>query len=169
MRELQLARRSGAPQVPGAQGGACQLDALSGHQHQVACEHRSVSKDGRIVCQKIVEGDPEVSPNVCRDCPFKQINCAHLRFSLRVDSPSPLVVRFNGRTEVWDDGPPRLSLERAACTERVVPIHGPLACANCPARLPLGEPAVEPRSLRPSVAAGKVVFFPAREAVAAAG
>ncbi|MFN2290294.1 MAG: hypothetical protein ACK2UC_03775, partial [Anaerolineae bacterium] len=80
-------------------------------QPQTVCEHRSVSKDGRIMCGKIVEGDPEVSPNLCRDCPFKAVNCSHLRFSLRLSSPSPLIVRFNGRTEVWDDDPPQLSFE----------------------------------------------------------
>ena len=138
-------------------------------QHLSACEHRTVSKDGRIVCQKIVEGDSEVSPNVCRECPYKAIDCAHLRFSLRLNSPSPLVVRFNGRSEVWDDGPPRLTLERAACAERVVPIHGVRACANCALRQPLRVAAAESRAAQPAAAAGRVVSFPTREPLAAAG
>jgi len=100
MRELRLARR------PGESEATSGVDAA--RQHLRACEHRTVSKDGRIICQKIVDGDPEVSPNVCRDCPYKAVDCAHLRFSLRLSSSSPLVVRFNGRTEVWDDGPARL-------------------------------------------------------------
>ncbi|MGD2207423.1 MAG: hypothetical protein PVH17_11665, partial [Anaerolineae bacterium] len=40
------------------------------------CEHRTVSKEGRIVCRKIVEGEGEVSPNVCRACPARAVNCA---------------------------------------------------------------------------------------------
>lgn len=161
MRELRLARRPGEP------GAASVVDTA--RLHLRACEHRTVSKDGRIVCQKIVEGDPEVSPNVCRDCPFKAVDCIHLRFSLRLSSPSPLVVRVNGRTEVWDDGPRHLTFERAACAERVVPIHGPSACAECPLRQPLRDTAAEPPASRPAAAMGKVVSFPAREAVAAAG
>ena len=133
-----------------------------------SCEHRSVSKEGRIICGKIVEGDPEVSPNLCRDCPFKAVDCTHLRFSLRLSSPSPLIVRFNGRTEVWDDDPPQLSFEHAACAARVTPIHHPRACANCTLRQPLQaepDPATETHT-QP----GRVVAFPGREpALAAAG
>jgi hypothetical protein len=169
MRELQLVRR------PVASEDACQLAGGCGSESAVpraqlsACEHRTVSRDGRIVCQKIVDGDPEVSPNVCRACPYRQINCANLRFSLRLHTPSPLLVRFNGRTELWDDGPPQLVLERAACAERVVPIHGPRACADCPLRRPLRDGTAESKPGRPAVAGGKVVSFPTREAVAAAG
>lgn len=169
MRELQLVRGEGSTRGPGPGDGTCLADALPAPAHSSACEHRAVSKDGRIICQKITEGDAEVSPNICRECPFKQINCAHLRFSLRLDRPSPLVVRFNGRTEIWDDGPPRLALERAACSERVIPIHGPRACASCPLRQSLGLQSATPRVLRPAVAAGKVVTFPAREVAAAVG
>lgn len=169
MRELQVVRGSGDPQGPRSRNGHHQGNSLAHRAPVNACEYRAVSKDGRIVCQKIVEGDPEVSPNLCRDCPFKQINCAHLRFSLRLHSPSPLVVRFNGRTEVWDDGPPQLALQHAACSERVVPIHGPRACVSCPLRQPLHESATECEPKRPAVAGGKVVSFPAREAMAAAG
>ena len=166
MRELRLARRPGES-GPGTAEAVSAADAP--RQHLLSCEHRTVSKDGRIVCQKIVDGDPEVSPNVCRDCPYKAVDCSHLRFSLRLSSPSPLVVRFNGRTEVWDDGPARLTFERAACAERVVPIHGPRACAECPLRQSLRDTAAEPSADRVAAAAGKVVSFPAREAVAAAG
>jgi hypothetical protein len=161
MRELRLARRPGEAEETSAVDGS--------RQHILSCEHRTVSKDGRIICQKIVDGDPEVSPNVCRDCPYKAVDCTHLRFSLRLSSPSPLVVRFNGRTEIWDDGPAQLAFERAACAERVVPIHGARACAECPLRQPLRDTAVEPPARRPAALAGKVVSFPAREAVAATG
>jgi hypothetical protein len=160
MRELRLARRPDGREAS---------EANEVRQHLSACEHRTVSKDGRIVCQKIVEGDPEVSPNVCRECPYKAIDCAHLRFSLRLSSPSPLVVRFNGRSEIWDDGPPRLALERAACAERVVPIHGVRACTNCALRQSLRVAAAESRAAQSAAAAGRVVSFPAREPLAAAG
>jgi len=128
------------------------------------CEHRTVSRDGRILCKKIVEGQAEVSPNVCRQCPFRAANCQHLRFSLRLSSPSPLLVRHNGRTELWDDGPAELRFDRAACAARVMPIHSPQACAECAQRQAAWQepPAAETGS-------GRVVAFPSLEAVAAAG
>jgi hypothetical protein len=169
MRELQVVRGSGSSRGAGRVDSSCQLEGGAARARLSACEHRTVSKDGRIVCRKIVNGEPEVSPNICRDCPFKQINCAHLRFSLRLDSPSPLVVRFNGQTEIWDDGPPRLALERAACSERVLPIHGPRACASCSLRQPLDSTTGVPEPRRPGVVVGRVVSFPTREAAAAAG
>lgn len=169
MRELRVERRRGAAGAPGAADAVRRIDLPAPRQHLKACDHRTVSKEGRIVCQKIVDGDPEVSPNVCRDCPYKKVDCTHLRFSLRLITPSPLLVRFNGRTEVWDDGPPQLAFERAACSERVVPVHGPRYCADCPLRQPLRETSSESEASRPAVALGKVVSFPVREAVAAAG
>jgi hypothetical protein len=130
-----------------------------------------VAGDGRIVCIKIAEGDAQVSPDLCRDCPFKAVDCSHLRFSLRLTSPSPLIVRFNGRQEIWDDGPPVLRFERAACAERVMPIHDPRACSDCALRCPLHavseSPVCEPAAAGRVV--GTVVPFPSREAVAAAG
>ena len=169
-RELALAgqahRDLSVPQDTDAPWGA----ALPHPTHNLSsCEHRTVSKDGRIVCQRIVEGDPEVSPNVCRDCPFKAVNCAHLKFSLRQISPSPLIVRFNGRTEVWDDDPPELRFERAACIAKVMPIHSPRACAECALRRPLQAPVERPARRRKVAGAGKVVPFPSREPLAATG
>jgi hypothetical protein len=169
-REVALARQAhrdrGVPQNAEAPWGA----GLPNPTHSLSsCEHRAVSKDGRIVCQRIVEGDPEVSPNVCRDCPFKAVNCAHLKFSLRQISPSPLVVRYNGRTEIWDDDPPELRFERAACTAKVMPIHGPRACAECALRKPLQAPVERPAPRRKVAGAGKVVPFPGREPLAATG
>jgi hypothetical protein len=135
------------------------------------CEHRAVSKDGRIICQKIVEGDNQVSPNVCRTCPFRAVNCAHLRFSLRQTSPSPIIVRFNGRTEVWNDDPPELRFEQAACAAKVMPIAHPRACAACPLRQPLQAPveAVARQARRAANGGSKVVAFPGREVAVAAG
>jgi hypothetical protein len=134
-----------------------------------SCENRTVSKEGRIVCTKIVEGDNQVSPNVCRACPFKAANCAHLRFSLRQTSRSPLIVRYNGRTEIWDDEPPELRFEHAACAAKVVPIEHPRSCIGCPLRQVLQAPAERQVGRRKAVRPGKVVPFPQREAVAAAG
>ena len=80
------------------------------------CQYRSVARDGRIICKKIVEGENEVSPNLCRDCPARQIGCEKLHFSLEKLSPSPVVVRYgNGHSEVWDDEPARIRFVRAAC------------------------------------------------------
>lgn len=134
-----------------------------------SCEHRKVSKDGRFICAQIVEGDNEVSPNICRDCPFKAVDCGHLRFSLRQTEPSRLVVRYNGRTEVWDDDPPELHFERAACTAKVMPIYTPRSCAGCALRHPLQAPAERPERRRKVAGAGRVVSFPSREALVAAG
>lgn len=136
------------------------------------CEHRVVSKTGRILCQKITEGDNVVSPDLCRSCPFAAINCRHLCFSLRQTSPSTLIVRFNGRQEIWDDRPPEILFEQAACALKVVPISGPEQCAGCSLRCTASSPEeadvpeAAHRAGRPSVgipnppASENVVPFP---------
>ena len=136
---------------------------------QRPCEFRSVSKEGRIVCRKIAEGDDTVSPDMCRACPFQAVDCAHLRFTLARSSPSPLVVRFNGRTEVWDDGQPEIRFEQAACAQRVIPILRPEACAACPLRQPVSRPDDRLMARHAAPIPGKVVAFPQRQPVAAAG
>jgi hypothetical protein len=169
-RELQFARRldgeGGIPYTTEFAGGAVfqeQLQSLS------SCEHRKVSKDGRIVCAQIVEGDNEVSPNICRECPFKAVDCGHLRFSLRQTLPNRLIVRYNGRTEIWDDDPPELYFERAACTAKVMPIYEPRSCARCALRQPLQAPVERPERKRRAAGGGRAVQFPSREALVAAG
>lgn len=169
-RELQLARRR-LPEdgiQPEADGA---LGAIIGGQTQnlSTCDHRAVSKDGRIICGKIVDGENEVSPNVCRECPFRAVDCSHLRFTLRMEAASPLVVRYNGRVEVWDDGPAQLAFERAACSSRVVPIYEPRSCQGCVLRAPMGLKPEHPRTVPHAAGNGKVVSFPSREALAAAG
>jgi hypothetical protein len=133
------------------------------------CQHRTVSKDGCIVCAKIVEGDNQVTPNICRTCPFKAVNCGHLCFSLRQTSPSPLVVRYNGRTEIWDDGPPELGFEHAACAAKVMPIDHPRVCIGCPLRQAIQAPVEQHVRRRRAAGNAKVVPFPLREAAAATG
>jgi hypothetical protein len=133
------------------------------------CEHRSVAADGRIVCAKITQGDNEVSPNLCRNCPAKTIACQHLCFSLRKFSPSAIVVRYvNGRTEVWNDGPPSVSFLRAACAVKVAPITSPRECAACSLRLTtLPQPQVREKAAQRKPGKGKVVPLP--QPVAATG
>jgi hypothetical protein len=131
------------------------------------CEHRTVSKDGRIICRKIVEGENSITPELCHTCPFRAVNCTHLRFSLRKTSPSPLIVRFNGRTEVWDDDPPELHFRQAACSAQVIPIESPRSCANCALCQPEQSPAARPVQRRKAARPGQVVPFPQREPVAA--
>ena len=97
------------------------------------------------------------------------MNCGHLRFSLRQTSPSPLIVRYNGRTEIWDDGPCSLSFEKAACAAKVMPILDPRSCAECALHSPQQAPAKAPRRKPKTASVGKVVAFPARETLAAAG
>ena len=167
-RELQFARRM-QEEVPLKDGLVWRSSPAKDTHTAGSCQHRTVAKDGRITCSRIVEGDSEVSPNVCRDCPFKAVNCSHLRFSLRQTSPTPLVVRYNGRTEIWDDGPCSLSFARAACTAKVVPIYEPRSCADCSLRMPLQAPTNGHSRRREANAVGKVVAFPARESLAAAG
>jgi hypothetical protein len=131
------------------------------------CEHRTVSKDGRIVCAKIVEGETSVSRELCRNCPFKAVNCSHLRFALQQITPSPLTVRYNGRVEVWDDDPPKILFEQAACLAKVAPIENPRACIGCVLRRPIDAPVERPR--RRVAGTGKVVPFPEAGVVIATG
>jgi hypothetical protein len=146
------------------------------------CEYRTVAKDGRIVCSKIVEGDNEVSPDVCRTCPIKAVNCAHLRFSLKQITPTPITVRYNGRTEVWDDDPAEVRFEQSACAAKVMPIQHPKQCVGCALREPVDlahpqeqvaeepvRPSPTPRSRRRPASRGNVVSFPGRRVAAAAG
>ena len=131
------------------------------------CPHRSVSDDGRVLCAKIIDRNNAVSPQVCGDCPFRVIDCSHLRFTLSLSSTTPLMVRHNGRTEVWDDGPPKVTLHRAACVAKVSQIEHPAVCAGCSRRRPLlyGGEQVIPKP-RP-VCSSKVIPFPSRAAMAA--
>ena len=169
VRELQLARRLQGEEAPTEGAVAWRHSPSKETQSLSSCQHRTVAKDGRIICSRVVEGDCEVSPNVCRDCPFKVVNCSHLRFSLRQTSPSPLIVRYNGRTEVWDDGPCQLSFERAACTAKVMPIYEPRSCAGCTLHKPLQAPVKAPSRRRKAATMGKVVAFPSHEPIAVAG
>jgi hypothetical protein len=131
------------------------------------CQYRSVDRDGRIICKKIVKGDNEVSPNICRDCPARQIACDKLRFSLQKFSPSPIVVRYgNGHSEVWGDEPARITFLRAACVAKVIPISDPRQCAACALRT-VGEPVLEEIPVPRVATGGKVIAFPQRVAAAA--
>jgi hypothetical protein len=97
------------------------------------------------------------------------VNCSHLRFSLRQTSPTPLVVRYNGRTEIWDDGPCSLNFERAACAAKVMPVYEPRSCAGCTLHKPIQASVKPPAMRREATCAGKVVAFPVHEPLAAAG
>lgn len=104
------------------------------------CEYRTALDDGRIVCDKITEGNPEVNPNICRHCPLAVINCSHLRFTLRKVGHKPILVRFgNGASDVWDDDPPAVELVRGACAEKVKPIIGRRDCVGCDAQCPMWD------------------------------
>ncbi|CAG0947654.1 hypothetical protein ANRL1_04388 [Anaerolineae bacterium] len=109
------------------------------------CPYRQADNDGHILCDKIKSGDREVAPNICRACPVSAINCAHLRATLDHQARPPITVRYgNGKTEVWDDPAPTISLERAACAAKVVPIHSARDCAGCALRQALiGVDAVQ--------------------------
>ncbi len=121
------------------------------------CPFRQVDGDGNILCDKIKTGDRAVSPNVCRACPIAAIHCTHLRATLAHQSHAPVVVRYgNGKTEVWEDPVPPLAMDRAACAEKVIPIHSPRDCAGCPLRVPLtAETADGADPIRPAVLAAE--------------
>lgn len=139
---------------------------------QSACAHRAVSKNGRIICAKIVEGDNAVSPQICQACPVRAIDCGHLRFSLRRTSPSPLTVRLNGRTEVWDDDPPETRLQEAACAAKVMPVKNSRVCQGCEQRQPAGAPTqapAPPPRQRKAPRQGNVVPFPVHRPIPVAG
>jgi hypothetical protein len=106
------------------------------------CPYRHADDDGHILCDKIKTGDREVSPNICRACPVAQINCAHLRAALDHHARPPIVVRWgNGKSQVWDDfAQDSLTLTRAACAEKVTPIHAPRDCAGCALRNAVDNP-----------------------------
>jgi hypothetical protein len=128
------------------------------------CEYRTALDDGRIVCNKITEGSPEVNPNICRSCPLASINCSHLRFTLRKVGHKPILVRFgNGASAVWDDNPPAVELVRGACAEKVKPISSRRDCAGCDAQCPMWDnvPLQAPLPRETAVASvGNVIRFP---------
>jgi hypothetical protein len=110
-------------------------------QNLKPCPFRHVDEEGHILCEKIKIGDREVSPNVCRACPVAGINCAHLRAMLSHQVRPPITVRYgNGRTEIWEDDTPSITLERAACAAKVIPILSPRDCAGCALRQALVSP-----------------------------
>ncbi len=102
------------------------------------CPHRRASDDGQILCERIQSGDRAVAPNICRACPVMAVNCAHLRATLNHDVRPPITVRWgNGKTQIWEPDAPSITLERAACAIKVVPILSPRDCAGCQLRQPL--------------------------------
>ncbi|MCI0478531.1 MAG: hypothetical protein L0Y55_20005, partial [Anaerolineales bacterium] len=116
------------------------------------CPYRHADDDGHILCDKIKTGDREVSPNICRACPVAQINCAHLRAALEHHARPPIVVRWgNGKSQVWDDfAQDSLTLARAACAEKVLPIHSARDCAGCALRQTVDlQPMADRRPLTP--------------------
>lgn len=118
------------------------------------CPYRRVGDEGHILCDKIKTGDREVSPNICRACPISQINCAHLRGVLDNQARPPITVRWgNGKTQVWDEfAQQSISMQRAACAAKVIPIHTPRDCAGCALRQPL----VLAEAIQPVIAAERV-------------
>ena len=127
------------------------------------CPFRHVDDEGHILCEKIKSGDREVSPNICRACPVAAINCGHLRATLDHQSRPPITVRYgNGKTEIWEDDAPSISLERAACAAKVMPILSPRDCAGCPLRqaLILPDAIIAPNHIPALTPARKTVPQP---------
>jgi hypothetical protein len=135
------------------------------------CPFRHAEDDGRVVCERIVQGDREVGPNLCRACPVMSINCSHLRFTLRKTGSGSILVRYgDGRSEVWAGEPPGVIFARGACAAKVMPIEGPKSCAGCALHSVSIQPAADRQAVpttSPAAAhAGKLLAFPARRAAA---
>jgi hypothetical protein len=130
------------------------------------CRYRQAEEDGRITCPKITQGDTQVSPNICRSCPAAAINCSHLRFTLRKFTPTTILVRYgNGRTEIWNDEPPRIEFLHAACAAKVLPIESPRQCAGCTLRCPaMAEEVIPAQEVERGrvLQATQVIPFPAQ-------
>ena len=152
------------------------------------CPYRQVDDEGQILCDKIKSGDREVTPTICRACPVAQINCAHLRATLDHHARPPIVVRWgNGKSQVWDDlGCDTIALARAACAEKVAPIHSSRDCVGCALRKPAenqasivnSQPIANPSTFRtdrralrasPQVVRRAPASAPIAQPVAAAG
>lgn len=139
---------------------------MAQNRQMQACPHRSVAKDGQIICKTVLTDDNEVSPSICRECPAKAIACDHLRFSLQKITSRPITVRYaTGRVEVLDDQPPLVAFRRAACEMKVMPVNSPLECACCELH---SERVTQPVTMPASVSAekGKVIPFPRHVAAA---
>jgi hypothetical protein len=105
------------------------------------CLFRRADDQGRILCNRIKTGDGQVTPNTCLACPIVAIDCRHLRATLEHRVSSAITVRYgNGKTQIWQDPTPGLTLERAACEERLVSISSPCDCAGCRHRQSLITP-----------------------------
>ena len=107
------------------------------------CPYRLVDGTGQILCDKIRTGDRAVSPEICRACPVAAIDCAHLRAQLTQHTRPAITVRWgNGKSEVWSDPTPIIALDRAACAQKVIPIHSSRDCAGCPLHQSLSAPVI---------------------------
>ncbi len=121
-----------------------------------SCPFRLVDDEGNILCDKVKAGDRLVTADVCRACPVAEINCEHLRAALDRRSRVPILVRYgNGKTRVWDDHLPAISLNHAACAVKVMPIASPHECVGCALHRPLEvrETAIVAAAAIPALAA----------------
>ncbi len=125
------------------------------------CQYRTVNEGGQLICAKIVQGDREVSEEICSACPVAAINCQHLRFSLTKNEQAQIVVRYaNGRQEVWDREAPGVRFQRVACAALCIPLDGVSVCQQCSLRRPAVVagaqmavlPAAEPQTAAPAAA-----------------
>jgi hypothetical protein len=102
------------------------------------CPYRLVDNDGQVLCTQIKSGDRQVTVAICETCPVAEIGCAHLRATLISQHNAPLTVRWgNGQTQVWSDPTPPVSLERAACAAKTIPILSTRDCFGCSLKQPV--------------------------------
>ncbi len=111
------------------------------------CHYRTVDADGAILCNRIKQGDRAINADLCRACPVAAIDCSLLRATLSLHSRPPIRVRYgNGKTEILPGEEPTLTMEQAACSEKIIPIASPRDCAGCHLRQSLAEPRISSRS-----------------------
>lgn len=104
-------------------------------QANTRCLHRSVTDDGRLLCDCIADADREVSPSLCQGCPVAAAGCASLRFSLHKEAGAGIIVRYgNGRTLILDQAPTTLRLRQAACRVTSQAISSTEECRACSLR-----------------------------------
>jgi hypothetical protein len=107
----------------------------SRRQSSAICTHRSVTDDGRLLCDCIADADREVTTALCQGCPAMAAGCGSLRFSLHKEAGAGIIVHYgNGRSLVLDQAPTTLRLRHAGCGLTSQAISSLEECRGCSLR-----------------------------------
>lgn len=120
----------------------------SRRQANTICSHRSVSDDGRLLCDRIADTDREVTTALCQGCPANAAGCGSLRFTLHKETGPGIIVHYgNGRSLILDQAPTALRLRQAACSLTSQAISSAEECRVCSLRragVAAGHPSMLP-------------------------